>query len=299
MAGRAPRATSYAAIVGHIGAVGLVLHPKRDCAVAVDLVTRWAASRGVAVFGVAGELDAAIGVQLLEQQRIAQHVDLLVSLGGDGTMLRTLRLAYHHQVPVLGVNLGKFGFLAEIEVPELDNALGSIAAERFEVESRVAVEAMVGDTVRVAFNDIALVRIPGRGQAAVGVVVDGQPFVRYVADAVVVSTPTGSTAYSFSAGGPIVSPKAQGLLVVPVAPHSTFNRALMLACSESLSLELLASSGSLAFEVDGELVRTLEPGQQVKLLTNVAAGSVVRLGTTTFYQRAQRKLRLSDAAELG
>jgi NAD+ kinase len=77
-------------------------------------------------------------------------------------MLRTLRLAYHHQVPVLGVNLGKFGFLAEIEVPDLDEALCSIAEDRFEVESRVAVEAVVGDTVRVAFNDIALVRIPGR-----------------------------------------------------------------------------------------------------------------------------------------
>src|SRR5205085_7798217 len=222
-----------------VGAVGLVLQPKRDCALAIELVTRWAASRGVAVFGVAGELDGVMGVQLLEQHRIAEQVDLLVSLGGDGTMLRTLRLAYPHQVPVLGVNLGKFGFLAEIDVPDLDNALCSIAEERFEVESRVAVEAVVGDTVRIAFNDIALVRIPGRGQAAVGLVVDGQPFVRYVADAVVVSTPTGSTAYSFSAGGPIVAPKAEGLLVVPVAPHSAFNRAVMLACSESFSLESL------------------------------------------------------------
>ncbi|MGH3571274.1 MAG: NAD(+)/NADH kinase [Pseudonocardiaceae bacterium] len=162
-----------------------------------------------------------MGVRLLEQHRIAEHVDLLVSLGGDGTMLRTLRLAYHHQVPVLGVNLGKFGFLAEIEVPDLDEALCSIAEDRFEVESRVAIEAVVGDTVRVAFNDIALVRIPGRGQAAVGVVVDGQPFVRYVADAVVVSTPTGSTAYSFSAGGP---PRAGGRGQVRTAPLSLKQR---------------------------------------------------------------------------
>jgi NAD+ kinase len=271
-------------MVGRVGAVGLVLHPRRDCALAVQLVTRWAVSRGVAVFGVAGELDGVMGVQLLEQHRIAEKVDLLVSLGGDGTMLRALRLAYHHQIPVLGVNLGKFGFLAEIDPPDLDEALCSIAEERFEMESRVAVQAVVGDTVRIAFNDIALVRIPGRGQAAVGLVV---------------STPTGSTAYSFSAGGPIVSPKAEGLLVVPVAPHSAFNRALMLACSEPLTLELLPSSGSLALEVDGELVRTVEPGERVKLLADVAAGSVIRLGATTFYQRAQRKLRLSDAAELG
>jgi NAD+ kinase len=261
-------------------------------------VTRWAVSREVAVFGIAGELDGVMGIELVEQHRIAERVDLLVSLGGDGTMLRTLRLAYHHQVPVLGVNLGKFGFLAEIDVPDLDNALCSIAEGRFEVESRMAVQAVVGDNARIAFNDIALIRIPGGGQAAVGLVVDGQPFVRYVGDAVVVATPTGSTAYSFSAGGPIVSPKAEGLLVVPVAPHSAFNRALMLACSESLTLELLPSSGSLALEVDGELIRTLVPGQRVDVVADVAAGSVVRLGNTTFYQRAQRKLRLSDAAEL-
>jgi NAD+ kinase len=166
--------------VAYIGAVGLVLHPKRNCALVVELVTSWAASRGVAVFGIAGELDGVVGIQLGEQHRIAEQVDLLVSHARDGTMLRTLRLAYRHQVPVLGVNLGKFGFLAEIDVPGLDNALCSIAEERFEVESRVAIEAVVGDTVRVAFNDIALVRVPGRGQAAVGLIVDGQPFVRYV-----------------------------------------------------------------------------------------------------------------------
>jgi NAD+ kinase len=262
-------------------------------------VTRWAASRGVAVFGVAGEQDGVKGIQLVEQHRIAERVDLLVSLGGDGTMLRTLRLAYRHQVPVLGVNLGKFGFLAEIDVPNLDNALCSIAEDRFEVEPRMAVKAVVDDTARIAFNDIVLARIPGRRQAGIGLAIDGQSFVRYVGDAVVVSTPTGSTAYSFSAGGPIVSPKAEGLLVVPVAPHSAFNRALMLACSESLTLELLPSSGSVALEVDGELAQTLELGERVEVVADIAAGLVVRLGNTTFYQRARRKLRLSDAAELG
>jgi NAD+ kinase len=197
-------------MVGHVGAVGLVLHPKRDCALAVELVTRWAASRGVTVFGIAGELDGVQGVQLLEQHRIAEKVDLLVSLGGDGTMLRALRLAYHHQVPVLGVNLGKFGFLAEIDPPDLDDALCSIAEERFTIESRVAVQAVVGDTVRIAFNDIALVRIPGRGQAAVGLIVDGQPFVRYVADAVVVSTPPARPRTVSPLAGRSCPPKPKG-----------------------------------------------------------------------------------------
>lgn len=286
--------------MGHFGVIGLVLHPARDCGPAVRTIAAWAASRGVRVLGIAGEPDDLPGVEVCPQEQLAKQADLLVSLGGDGTMLRTLRLAVEHQIPVLGVNLGKLGFLAEIDVPDLESALGAIAAQQYDVEPRVAVEAtVVGDGSRIAFNDVVLVRMPGQRQAAIGLHIDGQPFVRYVADAVVVSTPTGSTAYSFSAGGPIVSPRAQGLVVIPVAPHSAFNRALVLACGEPLALELLPSSGPLGLEVDGELARTVHPGERVALTTKVAAGSVVRLGTTTFYQRAQRKLRLSDPGELG
>lgn len=276
------------------------MHPERDCRPAVELVTRWAAGRGVDVFGLAGERNGvAEELPALAQRELAEEVDLLVSLGGDGTMLRTLRLSYQHEIPVLGVNLGKLGFLAEIDVPDLDAALCAISEGRFEVEPRVAVEAQTGNEAHIAFNDIALVRMPGHGQAAIALTIDGQPFVRYVADALVVSTPAGSTAYSFSAGGPIVSPRAEGLVVVPVAPHSAFNRAFVLACAESLVLELLPSSGPLGLEADGQLARTLQPGERVELVTRVGAGSVIRLGSTTFYQRAQRKLRLADPSELG
>jgi NAD+ kinase len=289
----------YAGPVAKVGAIGLVMHPARDCGPAVEQVTRWADARGVAVFGLAGERNGVPGLPALARHELAEAVDLLVSLGGDGTMLRTLRLSYQHEIPVLGVNLGKLGFLAEIDVPDLEAALCAISEDRFEVEPRVAVEAITGNGSHIAFNDIALVRMPGHGQAAIALTIDGQPFVRYVADAVVVSTPAGSTAYSFSAGGPLVSPRAEGLVVVPVAPHSAFNRALVLACAESLALELLASSGPLGLEADGQLARTLLPGERIELVTRVAAGSVIRLGGTTFYQRAQRKLRLADPGELG
>jgi NAD+ kinase len=250
------------------------------------------------VLGLPGEHPANSGIELVPSEQLAHRCDLLISLGGDGTMLRSLRLAFGSNIPVLGVNVGKLGFLAEADVPELADALLAVSAGRFEVEQRVAVEARVEGKVRTAFNDVALVRSPGHAQAAVALHVEGRPFVRYVADALVVATPTGSTAYSFSAGGPIVSPRIEGLLLVPVAPHSSFNRALMLSCSETLALELLDSSGELGVELDGELVATAHPGQRIDLVTHLAAGSVVRLGWTTFFQRAQRKLRLPDAAEL-
>jgi NAD+ kinase len=213
-------------------------------------------------------------------------------------MLRALRLADGHRAPVLGVNLGKLGFLAEVDVPDVPAALTAIDEQRFTVEPRLAVDAILGEQVVTAFNDVALVRFPGLATAAVAVKAAGHPFVSYAADAVVVATPTGSTAYSFSAGGPIVSPAVEALLVTPAAPHSAYNRGLVLSIQDSLALEVLPTSGRLAVEVDGQVAANVEPGDQVELRPRPGAAHVVRLGRTTFYERARRKLRLADSAEV-
>jgi NAD+ kinase len=279
--------------------VSVVLHPRRDSAEAVGAILGWAHERRVDVLGLPEEASRiGDGVTAIEPAEIASQADLVVSLGGDGTMLRAMRLAQAGGVPVLGVNLGRLGFLAELDVPELGAALCAVDKGEFTVEPRVAVRAQFRGTDTIAFNDVALIRYPGEAIAAVDVHVEGHRFVRYAADAVIVATPTGSTAYSFSAGGPIVSPRAEGLLVVPSAAHSTFNRALFLSRAEPLALELLPSSGRLAVEVDGRLAGTVGPGEVVRVGQSERDGKVVRLGTTTFYQRVRRKLRLTDPAEL-
>ena len=150
----------------------------------------------------------------------------------------------------------------------------------------------------LAFNDIALVRTPGDGLAGVGITVEGHRFVRYAADAVIVSTPTGSTAYNFSIGGPIVSPTVEGLLVGAAAAHSAFNRSLLLSLDEQLILEVLPTSGQLAVEVDGIVRGTAGPGDALRITATRAAAQVVRLGGTTFYERARRKLRVYGSAEV-
>jgi NAD+ kinase len=287
--------------MGMIGTVGLVLHPRRDCGGVIATVTGWARSRGVQVLGLPEEAERIDGeVTTVRPDELAQFADLVVSLGGDGTMLRAMRLTRTRQIPILGVNLGRLGFLAEIDIPELPAALGAINDHLFTVEPRSGLGAVVEGRDAFAFNDIAVVRTPGQGKmAAVELHVEGHPFVRYAADAVVVATPTGSTAYSFSAGGPIVSPNAEGLLVTPVAPHSAFNRALFLSSGEKLALGILPTSGELAVEADGQLVGYLRPGDVIDITLLPAAAKVVRLGRTTFYQRAQRRLRLSGSAEAG
>jgi NAD+ kinase len=287
--------------MGMVKVVGLVLHPRRDCGSAVDAIVNWATERGVTVLGLPDEITRiSCNAVSVPAEEMVERAGLLVSLGGDGTMLRTMRLVEGRKTPVLGVNVGRLGFLAEVDLPDLKDALSAIDEHRYTVEPRTAVRTVLPDGREVtAFNDIALVRVPGQGLAAVGIRVEQRSFVNYAADAVLVSTPTGSTAYSFSAGGPIVSPTVQGLIVSAAAAHSSFNRSLVLDTSEHLALEVLPTSGRLAIEVDGIIEGYAEPGACLDIQPLPGAAQVIRFGRTSFYERARRKLRVEGSAQVG
>src|ERR1700754_966368 len=138
--------------------VGLVLHPRRDSAAAVEAVLGWAGSRGVQILGIEEELVRLNCAALpLSEEELGSRADLLVSLGGDGTMLRAMRLADGQRAPVLGVNLGKLGFLAEVDVPDLAGALSAIDGHEFTIEPRLAVDALLAGRTVTAFNDVAVV----------------------------------------------------------------------------------------------------------------------------------------------
>jgi NAD+ kinase len=286
--------------VGMIKVVGLVLHPRRDCGAAIDAIVTWARSHGAAVLGLRDEIDRieceAVAV---DREEMIERAGLLVSLGGDGTMLRTMRLVEGRKTPVLGVNVGRLGFLAEVDLPDLPAALTAIDEHRYTIESRIAVRTVLPGGKEVsAFNDVALVRVPGDELAGVGIALEGKNFVNYAADAVIVSTPTGSTAYSFSAGGPIVSPNVEGLIISASAAHSSFNRSLVMALDEHLELDMLPGRGRLAVEVDGIIEGYAEPGDALSIVPVPSAAQVIRLGSTSFYERARRKLRVEGSAQV-
>src|SRR5437667_10954009 len=141
--------------------VGIVLHPERGCTGAVGSILEWADRRDIQVLGIDTEVRRlACTAEAVTAAELRQRADLLVSLGGDGTMLRAMRLADMQRPPVLGVNLGKLGFLAEVDVPELPAALSAIDAKDFTVEPRLAIDALVGSATLTAFNDVAAVRVP-------------------------------------------------------------------------------------------------------------------------------------------
>jgi NAD+ kinase len=287
--------------MGLIGSIGLILHPRRNPGPVIESVVQWARKSQTEVLGLpdeVGRIDcSAVSVPA---EALVARAGLVVSLGGDGTMLRAMRLLFGTVTPVLGVNLGRLGFLAEIDVDDLPMALDRVDRGHYTTEPRMAVRTCLPDGREFrAFNDIALVRVPGSGLAAIAIRLQGNEFIRYAADAVVVATSTGSTAYSFAAGGPIMSPRVEAILVVPASAHSSFDRALVLPADEDVTLELLPTTGRLAVEVDGEVVGYLDAGDRITVTASPAAAQVVRLGGTTFYQRARRKLGIKGSVEAG
>jgi NAD+ kinase len=283
------------------GAIGIVLHPRRDSADMVECIVRWAEGHGKAVRTLeeAGDLVPS-SVTPVPEGELAVGAGLIIGLGGDGTILRALKLATEARIPVLGVNLGRLAFLAEVNLDELPDALDRIDRDEHWIEER-AVMTVTGTCFAGrlrAFNDSALSRVPGHGPAALAVEVEDEVFARYTADALVIATPTGSTAYSFAAGGPIVSPRHRGLLVTPVAPHAAFDRAVFLHPDERLRVHVLERSAPLLLEADGQRVDELQAGDCIEFGLAERPAQILRLHSQGFYERARRKLQLTDSSEL-
>jgi len=276
------------------GRLGLVLHPRRDPTPVVEKLTRWARSHGKQVIVDAG--DAARvpdGVEPVSTAELAEQADALISLGGDGTMLGALRLAAQRPVPVLGVNLGHLGFLVEVEPHELDAALDRLDTGDYTIEEYSAA-VLAGCHESVAFNDVALASVPGEGAVQASLTVNGRGSGRYRCDALVISTPIGSTAYSYAAGGPLVSPMLEAVVVSPVAPISGISRPAVISAAEPIELVLVEGSGRPALQVDGTIVRRMQPGDTLEVRLRPRAGLVVRLDPERYQRRSVVKLSLLD-----
>jgi NAD+ kinase len=280
--------------------IALVLRPERDLSRAVDEICAWAVTAQVSLVGPEDEPRLPADVLRRPAEALAEECDAVLALGGDGTMLGALRLAAPHCVPALGVNLGTLGYLTEVDADHLTAALSSLAQGEYEVEPRAGLVLSAPGVVdpQLAFNDVVLTRVPGRGQAALGLRIDGELLVRYASDGVIVATPQGSTAYAFAAGGPLVSPRARGMIVMPDAPHGLFNRAVVLSDSETLGITILSRSAPVSIERDGRLVGHADAGATFGIHVRPDAAWVLRVKPGGFAERARRKLGITDPAGL-
>ena len=236
-----------------------------------------------------------IRVEGAEASSIVRHVDLVVALGGDGTMLRAARLVGRRELPIMGVNLGGLGFLTEFSTREARAGIAAFARGRHCEERRMVLDCRYGRRQGYALNDCAFNM--GRSGRVIKIVVSsGGTFInRFAGDGVVIATPTGSTAYSLAAGGPVIYPTMSAILLTPLAPHALAARPLILPAEAGLEVELAADSEPATLNIDGQRLWRIIPGRPV---TVGAAGFCVRLVTPvnkTYYSILRDKLKWSGS----
>jgi NAD+ kinase len=284
-----------------VAAFGIIVHPEREQAAELARdAAEWLLARGHEVRVPIEDAGVAKLAELgYAEATFARGLDVVVSLGGDGTMLRSVHLAAPEGVPVLGVNVGQLGYLTEVEPSGLFMALKRFLAGSYDVEERMLVaigiehQGVAADGPYLALNEAVLEKTPMGHTVRLAVSVDGDFFTTYAADGLIVATPTGSTAYALSARGPIVAPTHRCLLLTPVSPHMLFDRTLVLDPTTTLRLEV-GGSRAANLSVDGRTLATLEEGDAITCTAAPRGARLVMFGQRDFLKILKSKFGLSD-----
>lgn len=279
-----------------VSTVGLVLHPTKPVAESITTITAW--SRAHTGRALAREQDrhrVPDVVEVVTDEEFVRRVDGVVALGGDGTMLGAMRLVIDRPVPVLGVNHGNLGFLVEVTPHGLEKALARLNAGDFTIEQHGCLVAEGAElATRFGFNDVVLARLGRTGAVSVDLTVNDRRYGYYRCDAVVVSTPNGSTAYNYAAGGPVVSPSAACTVITPVAPMAGISRAIVLGAGDRVTLSVAEESAAVAVDVDGTAAGELTRDDVLSTTLRQNAAQVVRLSAGDHANLGRVKLSLLD-----
>jgi NAD+ kinase len=280
-------------------------HQRAEAAALAREASTWLAAHGHLVWMLPDDA-SALDMGDLAADDAASSADLLVSLGGDGTMLRSVQLLGGAAVPIVGVNVGLLGYLTEVEphamVPALERFLQGHEVsgdDDWHVEERMLLDVIVrgrdgrADQRFQALNEGVVEKLEPGHTVRLLVRIDGVDFTSYAADGLIVATPTGSTAYSLSARGPVVSPRHRALLLTPVSPHMLFDRSLVLDPDEWVEVEV-AGHRPVALSVDGQQTVTLTEGDVVSFAASSATAQFVRFGRHRFHRILKSKFGLAD-----
>ena len=281
----------------HFQRIGLVGNAEKPAAVervraAARLIRR--TGRTVCCDAITAQL-AKIKCEILpDTAALARAVDLLIIFGGDGTMLHTARQIAGSNTPMLGVNLGGLGFLTAVPSDELATALKLLWQGKLRLESRALIEATgLGNGRRVkttALNDIVVSRGAASRLIALDVSVNGEPITRYRCDGLIVSSPTGSTAYSLAAGGAIVLPTAEVFALTPICPHALSNRSIILPLSATIRMKAIKTEPATFLNADGQIIGELVNGDEITIRRSRSTVRLVHLADGSFLEALRRKL---------
>ncbi len=227
---------------------------------------------------------------------VKRRVPFVISLGGDGTLLQAAREGAPFGIPVLGVNIGRLGFLCEIEREDVFDALEKVLCQDYTIQERLMLSAVVkrfgrGDITQLVLNDVAFSQDCGEASLiTLQANLSGEPTLRYPADGLIVATPTGSTAYSLSAGGPIISPNVQAIVLTPLAAHSLSARPVVVSHLEEIEI-ILVNGEQCKVTFDGQSRVRIGSSDSVIIKTASLKAQLIRLGSRSFHQVVREKLR--------
>ena len=276
--------------------VGIVANPQKEgIGDAARLVAAWAASHGLGV--VMDDLAATAapeGTATAGREAISADSDLVVAFGGDGTMLAAVRgvVAAGRRTPVLGVNLGSLGFLTQVPADELADALQCLTPGDLPVSERMMLEvSKKGEEARVALNDVVILKSADSRMLSFEARADGELVTRYAADGIILSTPTGSTAYSVSAGGPVVVPGVEAIVATPICPHTLSIRACVVPPDSEIEIEMLSCETGTMVTADGERAFLIDEGDVVSVRRAARRALLVDVGERSYYEILRLKMR--------
>lgn len=228
------------------------------------------------------------------KEELMKGVQAAVVLGGDGTMLRAAHSIGTYEIPFIGINLGTLGFLTEIEESNVYEALDRLMADDFVIEKRMMIEGSVKDKVFHSLNDVVITRAGFSRIIGLKIYVNNQLLDTYEADGVIVSTPTGSTGYNMSAGGPIVSPKASAIVVTPISPHSLTSKSVVFDSTEEIRVEIMKKRKTQETEAivsfDGSNSIELSAGDVVNVKLSIRSIKLIKMYDVNFYSVLRDKI---------
>jgi NAD+ kinase len=281
--------------------VGLVLHQHRPLVREVaERAVDWLTANGHRVRVTEADADLLPEVRGVGDLEFSSGLDLVVSLGGDGTMLRAVHLVAAEEVDVLGINIGHLGYLTEVEPRALESSLERYFGGEHTIEQRMLVSVDVrcqldegGTRTERALNEAVLEKTAAGHTVRLAVSIDGEFFTTYAADGLIVATPTGSTAYAFSARGPIIDPTHRAMLLTPVSPHMLFDRSLVLEPATSLEVTVV-DHREATLTIDGRPGGVLREGDAITCTASRRSARLVTFGPRNFHRILKNKFGLND-----
>lgn len=229
-------------------------------------------------------------VPCVDKETLARSSDLVVVFGGDGTILRIAKECARYKTKVFSVNLGNMGFLAEVENVELSNIFHQINDGNYQIDERALIEANFGGETYIALNEVVIERGARTKVMRGEVKVDNSLLDVYTADGIIISTPTGSTAYSLSAGGPIVAPDVGAIIVCPICPHTLNSRPVVVSDKKAITVSVVKTDSSAHLSVDGEDVCGIPIGGTVIIKKSQLSVSFIRLKKYNYYEKLLKKM---------